>query len=63
MMTEENKFANKLISKNQLEGDNRLLYEPPALRRHGKVGNVTQTILVAEPFFDSNFGPNYADAS
>lgn len=60
-MTEE---INQSIVENPSEKeDNRLPYEKPKLRKHGKVNDATKTIPVRIPEFDSRFGPIFADLS
>ena len=53
-MNEETKYANQLQLEAGSKNDNRLPYEPPTLRKHGKVNNATQSALVAGDF-DSTF--------
>lgn len=44
-MSEESKDKSESQEENSLEKeDNRLPYEPPKLRKHGKVSNATQTV-------------------
>jgi hypothetical protein len=62
-MTEEaeNKIEPQRENVREKEG-NRLPYEPPRLRKHGKVSNATQTIPPFIPPFDG-FGPPFTDLS
>ncbi|NJM20693.1 MAG: DEAD/DEAH box helicase [Richelia sp. RM1_1_1] len=63
-MTQEAKEQSESQQENHPEKvDNRLPYEPPKLRKHGKVGNATQTILVRSPRIDIRFGPGFLDLS
>lgn len=63
-MSEEFKDKSQSQEENPLEKeDNRLPYEPPKLRKHGKVSNATQSILIPNPTFDSIFGPFRLDLS
>ena len=59
-MKEETKYTNKFQPENQPEHDDRLPYEPPMLRKHGKVNNATQTVPDSG-FVDSFFGPGFGD--
>lgn len=36
--------------------DNRLPYEPPKLRKHGKIHGATKTVPVRAPMIDAVFG-------
>lgn len=55
-MTEE---INQSIVENPSEKeDNRLPYEKPKLRKHGKVNDATKAIPVPG-FLDSTFGPRF----
>ena len=56
-MNQETKYANQLQLEAGSENVNRLPYEPPTLRKHGKVNNATQSVLVAGAF-DSTFNAN-----
>lgn len=50
-MAEDAKNKSESQEENQSEKvDNRLPYQPPTLRKHGKVSNITQTILVPGDF-------------
>ena len=49
-MNEETKYANQLQLEAGSENVNRLPYEPPMLRKHGKVNNATQTIMFTPDF-------------
>ena len=67
-MTEEFKGLNQPQEEGQPEPqkaenlDNRLPYETPKLRKHGKINDATKTILALGPF-DVAFGPGLADFS
>jgi len=51
-------MTEKIKKSNQSEKeDNRLPYEPPKLRKHGKVNDTTLALPVPAPSFDSPFGP------
>ncbi len=43
--------------------DNRLPYEPPKLRKHGKINDTTLAILVPAARIDARFGPGRLDLS
>ncbi|MBV6623080.1 MAG: DEAD/DEAH box helicase [Rivularia sp. (in: Bacteria)] len=63
-MAEEPKEQSESQQENESEKvDNRLPYQPPKLRKHGKVNDTTFTVLQAPPQFDSIFGPIWADLS
>lgn len=47
-MNEETRYANQLRSEARSENDSRLPYEPPTLRKHGKVNNATQAVFPAD---------------
>lgn len=54
-MTEE---INQSIVENLSENeDNRLPYEKPKLRKHGKVNDATKATPFPSPSFDNPFGP------
>lgn len=60
---EETKEQSEPHKENPLEKeDNRLPYEPPKLRKHGKVSHTTQTIF-AIGSFDVFIGPGFLDLS
>ncbi|MGF1676138.1 MAG: PqqD family protein [Rivularia sp. (in: cyanobacteria)] len=62
---DEIKKSNQPEESNQSEAekvDNRIPWEKPLLRKHGKVNGKTEITLVAD-IFDSAFGPAYADFS
>lgn len=62
-MAQEAKDKKESQSENHSEKvDNRLPYEPPTLRKHGKINGVTKTI-VAPGIFDIGFGPGFEDFS
>ena len=64
IIAEENKEQSEFPQENHSEKqDNRLPYEPPTLRKHGKVNNATQTVPVPTPEFDAAFGIPWADFS
>jgi hypothetical protein len=64
MGTEENKEQSEFPQENHSEKqDNRLPYEPPTLRKHGKVNNATQSATVAASEFDSGLGFPWIDLS
>lgn len=63
-MAEEAKDKNKSQQENKSQNmDNRLPYELPKLQKHGKVSNVTRTILSPVPQFDFVYGPAWLDLS
>ncbi|MGB3641421.1 MAG: DEAD/DEAH box helicase [Rivularia sp. (in: cyanobacteria)] len=63
-MAEEAKDKNESQQENKSEKvDNRLPYEPPKLRKHGKIHGATKTIIAPGPPFDSAFGFPYFDFS
>ena len=66
-MAEENNQAPEITpisGENQAEEvDNRLPYEKPELRKHGKIHDATKTVLLLAPRFDSRFGANRFDIS
>ena len=50
-MTEENNQSNQSQENNPSEQDNRLPYEAPKLRKHGKINDATKAVpVVAAPF-------------
>lgn len=49
-MAEEAKYTSEFQQENQSEQENLLLYEPPMLRKHGKVSYTTQAIFFANDF-------------
>ncbi|MGB7442670.1 MAG: hypothetical protein WA919_16525 [Coleofasciculaceae cyanobacterium] len=54
-MAEEAKDKSESQEENQSEKvDNRLPYEPPKLRKHGKINNTTKSVIFA-PDFDGFF--------
>ncbi len=56
-MAEDIKNSSESHEENQPEKeDNRLPYEPPKLRKHGKVNDTTLSIPVVGIRFDSRFG-------
>ena len=52
---------NQSEAENTQKVDNRIPYEKPLLRKHGKVNGETNSLAIA-PDFD-NFGSNYTDFS
>ncbi len=63
-MSEEIKNWCESPQENQSETeDNRLPYESPKLRKHGKVSNTTQSSPIPLATFDSIFGPFRSDLS
>lgn len=67
-MAEEIKKSNQPQEENQPEPqkvenvDNRLPYEPPTLRKHGKIHGATKTVFLNVPEIDA-FGFPYVDLS
>ena len=62
-MAQEAKDKKESQSENHSEKvDNRLPYEPPTLRKHGKINDVTKTAIIPD-FFDIGFGPGFGDVS
>ena len=62
-MTEEAKEKSESQEENQSEKvDNRLPYEPPTLRKHGKINGVTKTALIPD-LFDIGLGLDFGDIS
>jgi hypothetical protein len=63
-MAEENKEQSELSQEHNSEKeDNRLPYEPPKLRKHGKVNDTTLTRITPAPRIDAFFGPGRVDFS
>lgn len=62
-MAEEIKKSNQPEEENQPEPekaenvDHRLPYEPPLLRKHGKINDATKAVPIPAPTFDNIFGP------
>jgi len=62
-VVEEAKYNSASQEKKQSEKeDNRLPYEPPKLRKHGKVNDTTLTTIPGGPF-DNPFGLQIGDFS
>ena len=62
-MAQEAKDKSESQEENHSEKvDNRLPYEPPTLRKHGKINDVTKNI-VAPGVFDTGIGFNFEDFS
>lgn len=60
-MAESTKNTSESQEENHFENeDNRLPYEPPKLRKDGKVSNATQVIPIIQDF-DNNFGPPFSN--
>ncbi|NJR15035.1 MAG: DEAD/DEAH box helicase [Calothrix sp. CSU_2_0] len=62
-MTEEVHKYHQLEEENTKNIDNLLPYEAPLLRKHGKVNDVTETILSRAPRLDRTFGFGFLDFS
>jgi hypothetical protein len=63
-MCKKFKDKSEFQEENPLENeDNCFLYEPPKLRKHGKVSNATQLTPIPVFSFDANIGFPYSDVS